>query len=185
MAVKPSNPSQQVSLPATENSRSASSSSKENLEIVERVTETLKPLLKNPSEVRRVVTQVVSLTESYSGPTPHPEHLERIELIAPGSASKIIEMAIAEQRFRHRIALLTVLYPYLGLVLGFVIALACFYMAHLLGMGGKAQVATAMVGVSALGVIGWFIKSRLSGREEAETPYARKGRSESSKAKHR
>jgi hypothetical protein len=88
-------------------------------DLTERVAETLKPLLKDPSEVQKVVTQVVRITEeSYSGPTPHPEHLERIERIAPGSARAIINMAASEQRFRHRASLRTVLYPYAGCCAG-------------------------------------------------------------------
>jgi uncharacterized membrane protein len=158
-----SKPPKQTTIPATTDlpSQSQSTSSKDELEVVERVTETLKPLLKNPAEIKRVVTQVVSITESYSGPMPHPDHLERIEVIAPGSARQIINMAVIEQKFRHRMSLLTILYPYLGLITGFTIALTCFYLAYLLALENHPEVAGAMVGVSSLGVIGWFIKSRV------------------------
>jgi hypothetical protein len=123
MAARPPNQQEQGSATTTEESRTFaevhSSSSDGQPELFERVKETLKPLLKNPSDVRQVVTKVVRITEeSYSGPTPHPEHLERIELLVPGSAKDIIGMAIREQRFRHRMATLTVLYPYVGLLFG-------------------------------------------------------------------
>jgi uncharacterized membrane protein len=131
-------------------------------DLTERVTETLKPLLKDPSEVQEVVTRVLRITEeSYSGPTPHPEHLERIEAVAQGAARNIINMAINEQRFRHRVAMLTVLYPYAGLLSGLVLSALLFTRAFLLGMAGHTVAASAMVGVSGLGVIGWFIHSRL------------------------
>lgn len=130
--------------------------------IAERVAETLKPYLRDPDEVAHVVTRIVRVTESYSGPTPHPEHLERIEAIAPGSAREIISMAVREQKARHKLEFLTVAYPYIGLLCGFLVACMSFTFAYLLGMAGHTEVAAAMVGVSALGVIGWFIRSRLT-----------------------
>jgi len=142
--------------------------------LAERVTETLKPLLKNPSDVKQVVTKVVRITEeSYSGPTPHPEHLERIEAIAPGAARDIIGMALSEQRFRHRMSLLTVIYPYLGLSCGFILSGFLFFLAYRLGMAGRTFAAGSMIGVSALGVIGWFVKSRLEDRETSELQASR------------
>jgi uncharacterized membrane protein len=143
-------------------------------DLTERVAETLKPLLKDPSEVQKVVTQVVRITEeSYSGPTPHPEHLERIERIAPGSARAIINMAASEQRFRHRASLRTVLYPYAGLLCGFALAILLFTYAFFLGMAGHTVAAGSLSGVSVLGVIGWFITSRLDDRP-AQSPTASK-----------
>jgi len=172
MAVRPPNQPEQSPAATTEESRTFSeiqTSSYDNQpELFERVEETLKPLLKNPSDVRQIVTKVVRITEeSYSGPTPHPEHLERIELIAPGSAKDIIGMAVREQRFRHRLATLTVLYPYVGLLFGLLTSVLCFTFAYLLGMAGHVEVACALVGVSALGVIGWFIKARLDEKQDA------------------
>lgn len=166
MAAKPGRPTTKTVVPALQPAPAETSDRSEEPAVAERVAEALKPLLKNPAEVSRVVMQVVEITERYSGPTPHPEHLERIELIAPGSAHKIISMAFSEQKFRHRVSYLTVLYPFLGLGSGFALSVFCFYLAYLLGMAGHTEVATAMVGVSALGVIGWFIRARLTDRSK-------------------
>lgn len=76
-------------------------------------------------------------------------------------------MAVREQRFRHRLATLTVLYPYVGLLFGLLTSVLCFTFAYLLGMAGHVKVACALVGVSALGVIGWFIKARLDEKQDA------------------
>lgn len=152
-----------IKLPSEDfNANSSTATDVAEPQFAERVAETLKPYLRNPAEARQAVTRVVEITESYSGPTPHPAHLERIELIAPGSAKQIIGMAILEQKHRHTVSLLAMLYPYCGLATGFVVAVTCFYLAYLLGMAGHDSVAAALVSVSALGVIGWFIRSRLS-----------------------
>jgi len=67
MAVRPPNQAEQSPAATTEESRTLSeiqtSSHDSQPELFERVEETLKPLLKNPSDVRQIVTKVVRITE--------------------------------------------------------------------------------------------------------------------------
>jgi len=134
--------------------------------VAETVAETLRPYLKNFSDVLQVVMRVVEVTsESYGAQTPHPGHLERLEAVSPGSAKAIIDMAIREQRSRHRIGLLSNMYPYIDLLLGFALAALCFTYGFLLGMAGHEQAGGAMIAISALGAIAWFIMTRLASRK--------------------
>jgi uncharacterized membrane protein len=134
--------------------------------VAETVAETLRPYLKNFSDVLQVVMRVVEVTsDSYSAQAPHPGHLERLEAVSPGSAKAIIDMAIREQRSRLRIGLLSNLYPYIDLLLGFALAALCFTYGFLLGMAGHDQAGGAMIAISALGAIGWLIMTRLASRK--------------------
>jgi uncharacterized membrane protein len=134
--------------------------------VAESVAEALRPYLKNFSDVLQAVMRVVEVqSDSYSGQTPHPGHLERLEAVSPGSAKAIIDMAIREQRTRHRIGLLSNMYPYIDLLLGFALAALCFTYGFLLGMAGHEQAGGAMIAISALGAIGWFIMTRLAARK--------------------
>jgi uncharacterized membrane protein len=126
-------------------------------------------MLRNPQEAQKVVARVVAISESFSGPMPHPKHLRAYEEIAPGSANTMLKMAEREQVHRHKMQTLEMVYPYLGWFAGFVGLLACLAGAYLLAMAGHEGVAGGMLGVPALGVVGWFIKARL-GAEEASTP---------------
>ncbi len=137
-------------------------SSLDDPDFAKRLAETLRPYLRNPAESEQAITSIVEVTESYSGPTPPVDYLERVDKISPGSAKQIINMAISEQRHRHRMSSLVVLYPYFGMFTGFIVALTCFFLAYKLGITGHEKIAATFVGVSAIGVIGWFIRSRLA-----------------------
>ncbi len=58
------------------------------------------------------------------------------------------------------------MFPYAGLLCGLAVAMSSFTYAYFLGMAGNTVAAGAMTGVSALGVIGWFINARMSNREQ-------------------
>jgi hypothetical protein len=81
-------------------------------------------------------------------------------------------MAKGEQRHRHRMQWLEMVYPYLGWFAGFVGLLACVGGAVFLSMNGHEGVAGGMLGVPALGVIGWFIHARIKSddTEPAQPP---------------
>lgn len=44
---------------------------------VGKAADILRPLLKNPSEAPKAAAAIVASVEMFSGPLPHPEHLER------------------------------------------------------------------------------------------------------------
>lgn len=125
-------------------------------------------MLRRPEEAQKIVARVVAISESYSGPMPHPKHLKAYEEIKPGSAQEIIGMAQAEQAHRHAMQRMEMSYPYWGLAAGFVGLVTCVGGAVTLGLYGHEGVAGGMLGVPALGVIGWFIKSRISGEGNQE-----------------
>jgi len=63
---------------------------------------------------------------------------------------------------RHRMQNLEMIYPYLGWLSGSVGLLACVGGAVYLAMNNHEGVAGGLIGVPSLGVIGWFVKARLS-----------------------
>jgi hypothetical protein len=83
-------------------------------------------------------------------------------------------MAKREQAHRHRLQTLETFYPYLGWFAGFTGFLACVAGAIYLAMNNHDAVAGGMLGVPCLGVIGWFIRSRLSTSDQPTAPAAPK-----------
>jgi uncharacterized membrane protein len=131
-------------------------------DLVRHVAETLGPRLQDKSATPRIAAELIAVTEQVSGPLPPPHTLAGYEEIAPGSAQAIIAMAQAEQGHRHRLERLETYYPYCGLILGFLAFLAAIVGAVLLGREDRQAAAVAMLGVPMLGVIGWFIRTRLA-----------------------
>jgi len=134
-------------------------------EVAARISELLRPLLRNPTEAPRVVARVVEVTESFSGPMPHPRHLQAYEAIVKGSGRELLDMAKGEQIHRHRMQKFEMVYPYLGWLSGTMGFLVCVAGAVYLAMNNHEVVAGGMLGLPSLGVIGWFIKARLTPTE--------------------
>ncbi len=99
---------------------------------------------------------------------PSPEHLEAYDEVLKGSASRIVEMFEREQKHRHqwetRALKVHQISTILGQVLGFLIALAIFVSASIVGLMGNASIAAfiwvfgmAIVTMSAL--VWWYAKS--------------------------
>jgi len=139
-------------------------------EVAARVAELLRPLLRNPAEAPQIVARVVEVTESFSGPMPHPRHLQAYDKIVPGSGREILSMARVEQTHRHHMQKLEMIYPYLGWLSGTVGFLVCVIGAGYLAMNNHEAVAGGMLGVPSLGVIGWFIKARLTSSDAPTSP---------------
>ena len=79
-----------------------------------KAAEILRPLLRNPDEASKAATAIVARLEMFSGPMPPPQHLERYNSIVPGAGRIILDMAVKEQRHRHSMNRLEMVYPYLG-----------------------------------------------------------------------
>lgn len=122
----------------------------------------LRPLLRDPQQAPQAVTRIIEIAEEYSGPLPHPRHFEKYEAVLPGSAREILGMAKKEQAHRHRTQNLELSYPYVGMLLGFIAFLACIAAAVFLTIWGREGIAWAFVGVPVVGVISWFVNSRIS-----------------------
>ena len=99
---------------------------------------------------------------------PSPEILEAYDTVLKGSATRIIEMFEREQMHRHqweyRALRVHQFSTLLGQALGFLIAVAIFASATLIGMSGNAT-AAAMIWVFGMGivtmaaVVWWYAKS--------------------------
>ena len=140
-------------------------------EFIGKAAEFLRPLLRDPDQAPRAAATILSTVEMFSGPLPHPEHLEKYERLVSGSARQILDMAGREQSHRHRMQLLEMVYPYLGWFSGTVGFLSCIAGAIYLGTVGHEPLAGGLLGVPALGVIGWFIHSRIGARpSDAASP---------------
>lgn len=113
-----------------------------------------------PEIAERTIT--AALAESFAGPLPHPRHLKAYDDVVAGAARDILNMAMGEQKHRHRLQLMETIYPYLGWFAGFVGFLACIGGAVYLGLRGQTTVALALVGVPSVGAVGWFIRARIA-----------------------
>jgi Predicted membrane protein (DUF2335) len=133
-------------------------------ETLEPAVEILRPLLRDPNQAPQTVAKMA--VQLFRGPLPPPDHFKGYNDVVPGSAREILDMARGEQAHRHRMQILEMFYPYLGWFAGFVGFLACIGGAAYLATNGHDAVAGGMLGVPCLGVIGWFIRSRLSPGEE-------------------
>ncbi|MDE8347220.1 MAG: DUF2335 domain-containing protein [Acidocella sp.] len=112
-----------------------------------------------PETAERAI--VAALSETYAGPLPHPRHLKSYDDVVAGAARDILNMAISEQKHRHRLQLIEIAYPYLGWLAGFVGFLVCVAGAIYLGLNRNTPVALGLIGVPSVGAIGWFIRARI------------------------
>ncbi len=99
---------------------------------------------------------------------PSPEVLEAYDAVLAGSATRIIDMFEREQAHRHtwehRALRIHQVSTVLGQFLGFMIAVAIFVSATIIGMSGNASVAAfiwvfGMAIVTMAAVIWWYAKS--------------------------
>ena len=99
---------------------------------------------------------------------PSPEVLEAYDAVLAGSATRIIDMFEREQAHRHmwehRALRIHQISTLLGQFLGFMIAVAIFVSATIIGMSGNASVAAfiwvfGMAIVTMAAVIWWYAKS--------------------------
>ena len=75
-------------------------------EIEVRIEEHLNEILgPDPKKMRNVAAKIATIVrrESYSGPLPHPKHIEHFEMVLPGSAERILSMA--ERQHEHNISM--------------------------------------------------------------------------------
>jgi uncharacterized membrane protein len=99
---------------------------------------------------------------------PSPEILEAYDTVLAGSATRIIEMFEREQKHRHqwehRALRIHQFSTVLGQLLGFVIAVAIFGSATLIGISGNSTAAAmiwvfGMAIVTMAAVVWWYAKS--------------------------
>ena len=113
----------------------------------------------------QVVSQVLALVrEEFSGPIPHPRHLNAYEAICPGAADRILRMAEIQLDTQAEIAKAEVKGEQsdrkAGMWMGFGALLALVVAAVFCAAIGQQVIAGSFIGVGALGTNGRFISGR-------------------------
>ena len=128
--------------------------------------------------MRRIAQQIVS----FQGPLPPPDVLRQYDDILPGAAERIIAGSEAERAHRHRqerrALSLESWSQILGMVFGFLIALAGFGAATTMAYLQLPWPAATTGGLTLAALVGVFVTGRTRlPREEAPTaPPSRRGR---------
>jgi uncharacterized membrane protein len=125
------------------------------------IQEILTPVIPDPDVRSRVVAQVMQL-RMHIGPLPAPEQLKIYAEVDKGAVPTIFRMAEREQQHRHSMNTLQMLYPYAGLVAGFLSFGICVAASVYLAVIGKTALAATFIGVTTLGVVALMIKGRIS-----------------------
>ncbi|MEJ1176069.1 DUF2335 domain-containing protein [Agrobacterium sp. CMT1] len=139
--------------------------SEQSTSIEGEVENRLEPVLSNLSRVQReqILSTVISVvqTEAFSGPLPHPRHLEEYDRVLPGGADRIFRMTekalesnIARQDSRQKS---DQNYRLLGMWLGFAALMSLVAGAVFAGMNDKQILSGILMGATAIGSIGVFI----------------------------
>src|SRR3989338_5638440 len=127
----------------------------------------------NPSKEPNTKGMVVH--QSFSGPLPPPEVLQKFEEVVPGSADRIIKMA--EGQFAHRIDLekkvisSDIQQSKYGQILGFVIAIAGLLVAMVVTIQGYQAAGSIIGGATLASLVGVFMygsKVRSEERKQKE-----------------
>lgn len=129
------------------------------------VTERLGPILSNLPRVQREQILSVALNvvreEAFSGPLPHPRHLEHYDEVLPGGADRIFQMA--ERTLDHNLEVgkraqtHDQVYRILGMCLGFAALMVLVGAAVYAGFSDRLALASGLLGTSVIGSIGMFI----------------------------
>jgi uncharacterized membrane protein len=130
---------------------------------LEPAVEVLRPFLRDPAQASQAVARMVTAVRMFRGPLPPPTDFKGYNDVVPGSGREILDMAKGEQLHRHKMQYLEMIYPYLGWFAGFVCFLTCIAGSVYLAMNDRETIAGLLLGVPCLGVIGWFLNSRVSG----------------------
>lgn len=105
--------------------------------------------------------QIITQLESFSGPLPPPQILSEYEKIVPGSAAKILDMAVGQSE--HRKSLETnvinsnITNSRLGLYFGLLIGLTGIIAGTVLGLYDKQIAGGVIGGGSLVSLVGVFI----------------------------
>ena len=128
----------------------------------------LAPVLKDLNRVQReqILTKVTAIvkTEAFSGPLPHPRHLEEYNRIVPNGADRILKMTekVIESNIsvNERGQKYEQIYRMTGMILGFFSLMLLVVLAFLAGWYEMLPLAALLLGATVVGSIGMFIKGR-------------------------
>jgi uncharacterized membrane protein len=130
-------------------------------EVLDKASELLRPLLRDPSQAPKTAEKLVAVMETHTGPLPHPRILSLYQEVIPGAAREILDMAREEQRHRHRMENRETAYPYVGMGLGGLCLLSCIVGAVFVAVHAYSEkIGLALIGAPVLTGVGWFINAR-------------------------
>lgn len=138
---------------------------------IERALADAVPRQKLTAVRQEIVSYVHAVAEYYSGPLPHPEHLEHFDRVLPGAADRILTMAEREQSHRHtweqRELRSSILTERMGLFGGVLVAIGLIVGAVVCAVYGQTVIGGALVAASAVSMVPSIIKGRdwLNSRE--------------------
>jgi uncharacterized membrane protein len=145
-----------------------------SLEISNDTRQILNRLHLKPEATQALIQIVTSVAkaESFSGPMPHPRHLNEYEKTLPGSAERILSMAEKEQNHRHRqedrIVGSQVRNSMFGLCFALILSIGMLIGATYCAIINQPWVSGLFLSVAAVGMIKSFVEF---GKKE-ETPKA-------------
>ena len=111
------------------------------------------------------VMNIVAKKEEYSGPIPHPDHLEKYEKILSGSANRILGMAenqsIHRQNIENKLLEAEIKYKNKGQNFGFIISIICIVGGIVMLFFGK----NLQGFITLIGTVGVLISTFLYGNK--------------------
>jgi uncharacterized membrane protein len=133
-------------------------------EKLERTLASAVPAQKLPTVRQAVAAYVHEVEEHYSGPLPHPRHLEHFEGALPGAANRILVMAEQEQAQRHnwetRELRSSIFTERMGLLGGILVAVGLIAGAVICAYVGATAIGIALVAASGVSMVPAIIKGR-------------------------
>ncbi len=123
--------------------------------------------------------QASSTFETYSGPAPHPDLLERYDRIVPGAAREFLDAVREERLHRHRgdeverqirlkLAEAEISGSRLGMIFGFVIGMTGLIVACICALTDHEMTAAIVAGVDLLALVAVFVTGRVYDARRAE-----------------
>lgn len=136
-------------------------------EFAEKVERELGPLIPETARkkvLERAVQIMVREEEQFSGPVPHPRHMQQYEDACPGAADRMIRMAENVTEAQIEFARTELLHSHadrkLGLYLGFGALALILIAAVVLALFDKPVMAGSILGLGTLGIVARFIDGR-------------------------
>lgn len=139
-------------------------------EVLTQIERTVGSAFPEVPELRReqVVHQLASIYESFSGPMPHPRHLEAYEKTCPGAADRLLALVEREQTTQHEVTRANISlamslhrdesrYKLIGLICGLCCFLALIAASLAAGYFISPWLGGLFIGATAVGVIWKFI----------------------------
>lgn len=126
-----------------------------------------------PLEHRTIsLIEASSTFETFSGPAPHPDLLERYERVVPGAARELLDAVREERLHRYRgddierrmltqLAEAEIKNSRLGLVFGFVIGMTGLVVACVCALTDHETTAAIVAGVDLLALVAVFVTGRV------------------------